>query len=148
MLELSSLFAKLPDDVLANILSYGNQMKYRQGKFMGRILPNDPRILLMRKIPRPIHILPLLDILNDEGEIINNTNIDKINRVYISLKKDKKEIIHHYFTKDNVNYYDFIYLSKGRLVGYVSNKLYRIEVIQDSTGHFYNQYIFVTVNVL
>jgi hypothetical protein len=146
MLEVSSLFAQLPDDIIIWILSYGNQIKYRRGKFMSQILPNDYRMELLRKIPRPIHILPLLEISNTDDEDTIDFHNDKKNRVYISLKNGKKEMIHHCFTKENHYYYEYIYIAKGRMIGYAHKILHLIDVFTNSKGSMYNQYTIIDVD--
>ena len=147
MLEIY-VYKHLPDEVLDLIFSFGNQMKYRRGKFMSQILPTDPRKNLLKRVPRPIYIPPLFEDLNEEQEEEETVNFhnDKKNRAYVSLKNGKKEMIHHYFCKENNYYYDYIYLSKGRMIGYVHKKLYRIDICNDSNGKMYNEYTIIDVD--
>lgn len=45
------LFSSLPQDVIHNILSYSDKIKYRNGKYMNQIRKNDVRYNLFLRIP-------------------------------------------------------------------------------------------------
>lgn len=51
---ISSKFGCLPEEIVRHILSYGPEIKYRAGKYMNQLLPNDPRrgLLLTMPVPR------------------------------------------------------------------------------------------------
>jgi hypothetical protein len=153
MTIVSSKFAQLPDELLIWIFSFGDQIRWRQGKWINQILSNDPRKNILKRIPRPIYIPPLLEPETIEDQEIMNYHNDKKNRVYVSLKNGKKEMIHHCFNKENHHYYDqyyydqyyyeYIYLAKGRMIGYAHKKLYRIDLAIGPNGTKYNQYTII-----
>lgn len=49
------IFGTLPHDIVHNILSYNDKIKYRNGKYMNQICKNDTRYKLLLKIP-PIRV--------------------------------------------------------------------------------------------
>jgi hypothetical protein len=52
-MELSPCFSSLPRELLHTILDYDTRIRYRQGKYMNRIPPNDPRYDMLRTVPQP-----------------------------------------------------------------------------------------------
>jgi len=46
--NMNAIFANLPEDIVRNILSYQGAIKYRAGKYMDQLSPNDPRYELLR----------------------------------------------------------------------------------------------------
>ena len=52
-LEISPLFAYSPNGIIREIVAYtGATYKKRNGKYMGQIPKNDPRLVLLLKIPK------------------------------------------------------------------------------------------------
>ena len=49
-----SIFVNLPLNIIIEILSYDNLIKYRSGKFINRLVHNDKRNNLLKKIPSKI----------------------------------------------------------------------------------------------
>ena len=131
-MELSLIFANLPDELIALIFSFGIQMKYRKGKFVGQIVPEDPRRNMLNKRILPTFIPNVLYLHDDD---INYHMDDRTQRFYVSLKKEKKEMILYYFTQNHINYFNYINLSKGRMIGYVYSYLYEIKEAGESPSY-------------
>jgi hypothetical protein len=49
-------FSYLPTDIIHNILSYNENVKHRNGKYMGQISKSDKRYELLLKIPRTFYV--------------------------------------------------------------------------------------------
>jgi len=131
----------LPNDIIILILSFGNEIKYRRGKFINQILKDDPRRERLKKIQRPIFLPNFSHEYMDEN--IHYINQEKRSRVFLTIKSGIKEMIYYTFEKENIYYYGMIYVSKGRHIGYSKKRLYSIDVITDKNGFQYNQYKFV-----
>ena len=137
-----SLFAKLPDDIICLILSFDNTLKFRNGKWMNQIVEKDPRKKLIEKITKPVHIPSLIDEYISED--VNYHHDDKFDRVYVSIKNGKKEMIHYtYYTCQGEFYYEYIYISSGRYIGYAHKDCYCICLLTDYHGFSYNHYLLV-----
>ena len=135
-------FANLPNDIIILILSFGNEIKYRRGKFMNQILKDDPRRETLKKIQRPIFLPNFSYEYMDQN--IRYVNQEKRSRVFLTIKSGIKEMIYYTFEKENIYYYGMIYIPKGRHMGcYSKKRLYSIDVITDKNGFQYNQYKFV-----
>ncbi len=46
-MSLSQVFSHLPKEIIIYILQFGTAMRYRNGKFMNQIQPDDPRYELL-----------------------------------------------------------------------------------------------------
>lgn len=51
------LFSSLPIDIVHHILSYNENLKPRNGKYMGQISKSDKRYKMLLKIPRKINTM-------------------------------------------------------------------------------------------
>lgn len=138
-------FINLPNDIIILILSFGNEIKYRRGKFMNQLLKDDPRRERLKKIQRPIFLPDFSHEYMDQN--IHYINQEKRSRLFLTIKSGIKEMIYYTFEKENIYYYGMIYIPKGRHMGCYSRKsLYSIDVITDKNGFQYNQYKFVVEN--
>jgi hypothetical protein len=54
-IPLVMLFSSLPTDIVHHILSYNENMKLRNGKYMGQVSKTDKRYELLLKIPRKFY---------------------------------------------------------------------------------------------
>ena len=137
-----SIFTKLPDDIIFLILSFDNTLKFRNGKWMNQILEKDPRKEMLKKIPKSIYIPNFLDEYISED--IHYHHYNKLCRLYVSIRNGKKEMIHYtYYTDQGEFYYEYIYISSGRYIGYAHKQSYCICLITDSRGFSYNHYLLV-----
>jgi hypothetical protein len=140
--ENDSIFARLPDDVIGLIFSFDTTFKWRKGKWMNQILEKDPRKEILKKIPKSVFIPPLLD--DSMIENVHYHNYGKWDRLYVSIKKGKKEMIHYTYSTDQGDfYYEYIYISSGRLIGYAHKECYCICFITDDRGFSYNHYLLI-----
>ena len=141
--EISQKFKNLPDDILFLILSYDNKLKYRNGKWMNQILLEDSRRECIKKMIKPIYIRPVIvDDLEQRISSTQNEYLEKTNRVYVSLKNEKKERIYHCY-KINHFYYEYIFIFQGRYIGYVNKLTYLIIEVKNEKGISYNQYVLI-----
>lgn len=131
-------FDQLPDDIIILILSFGNEIKYRRGKLINQILENDPRREVLKRIARPF-MLPnfLYEYVNNDVHYINQK---RKNRTFLTLTRGMKETIFYSYNEDNVFYYGYVYVGKGKHIGYSKKSLYSIDLITDQNGFQYNQY--------
>lgn len=132
-------FNKLPDDIIILILSFGNEIKYRRGKLMNQILENDQRREVLKTIARPF-MLPnfLYEYVNNDIRYINQKRKD---RTFLTLHGiGMKEMIFYSYNEDNVFYYGYVYVCKGKHMGYSRKMFYCIDLVTDKNGFQYNQY--------
>ena len=138
-------FDQLPDDIIILILSFGNEIKYRRGKLMNQILDHDPRREVLKTIVRPF-MLPnfLYEYVNNDVHYINQK---RKNRTFLTLTRGMKETIFYSYNEDNVFYYGYLYVSKGKHMGYSKKMLYSIDLITDENGFQYNQYLLLEESI-
>ena len=131
-------FEQLPDDIIILILSFGKEIKYRRGKLINQILGHDPRREVLKRIARPF-ILP-----DFSHEYVNNdiyyVNQKRKDRTFLTLTTGMKEMIFYSYNEDNVFYYGYVYICKGKYMGYSRKMFYCIDVMTDWNGFQYNQY--------
>ena len=98
----------LPEDIVRNILSYNNKIKYRNGKYMNQICKTDERYKLLLKMQRISN-----DIYNENvyGVYINCHVYDKIiykstsSVFYVDLEDDIVTYTFCYDIADNPDVY-------------------------------------------
>ena len=131
-------FEQLPDDIIILILSFGNEIKYRRGKLINQILENDSRREVLKRIARPF-MLPnfLYEYVDNDIHYVNQKRKD---RTFLTLTGGMKEMIFYSYNEDNVFYYGYVYVCKGKYMGYSRKMFYCIDVITDLNGFQYNQY--------
>ena len=132
-------FEQLPDDIIILILSFGKEIKYRRGKLIKQILENDSRREVLKRIARPF-MLPnfLYEYVNND---IHYVNQKRKNRTFLTLHgRGMKEMIYYSYDENDVFYYGYVYVCKGRHMGYSRKMLYSIDLITDANGFQYNDY--------
>ena len=131
-------FDQLPDDIIILILSFGNEIKYRRGKLMNQILENDPRREVLKRIATPFMLPNFLYEYVDND--IHYVNQKRKNRTFLTLTRGMKETIFYSYNENDVFYYGYLYISKGKHMGYSKKTLYSIDLMTDANGFQYNDY--------
>jgi len=54
----TNIFGLLPEELIQIIISYNDNIVYRNGKYMNRIIKTDTRYKMLKTIPRPIYFSP------------------------------------------------------------------------------------------
>lgn len=131
-------FEQLPDDIIILILSFGKEIKYRRGKLINQILENDSRREVLKRIAIPF-MLPnfLYEYVNNDIHYVNQKRKD---RTFLTLTRGMKETIFYSYNENDVFYYGYLYVCKGKHMGYSKKTLYCIDVITDENSFQYNQY--------
>lgn len=123
--ELIDRFKYLPNELINIIINYTDIVVYRNGKYINRIMKDDKRYLIIRKIPRPIKIgtnrmlFKLLNYVDQLGYLIEY----KVeNYIIVDVKFVLREIdgFDRYF---NIKTYDTYLFDKNnkwsKIVSYI-----------------------------
>jgi hypothetical protein len=70
----------LPTEVISKIMEYSPVMKYRHGRWMNRISPEDVRYSVLKKIPRKAFVSPVIHAYSDTTLV--NFYDDRLNIKY------------------------------------------------------------------
>lgn len=79
-MDLSTKFKKIPKELLHIILSYNGTIKYKNGKYINQIYPDDIRYILLLTIPRKI-------FYNSSTQV--NLNYYNVKRLTVLWRIDK-----------------------------------------------------------
>jgi len=101
-------FKKLPDVIIHNIINYTDIVVYRNGKYINRILRQDKRYNVLKKIPIPIKVglnKVILKLLNGNYDYIHGYVLEynfQLNYIKLTMKFVVRE------TDGNDKYYDIM----------------------------------------
>ena len=141
---------RLPLEIVHRILEYDGRIKYRHGKYMNQISPDDNRYKMLLTVPQilpyPNHIqIPsnfVLQSLSEHGYLLIS---DTSNKIYCVKKKAAHtasyygEKVYLIVTISNIEKIQYIFINQGCYYNFI---IYKYKTPQPSLFSYITEYLY------